>query len=156
MRFVQGQITVKKLYTVLLGLNNKILAADCGGVDDTIGQRRGMLIFKITFDNLQTDQRQRRQSMKVLSGPLVDLTLLLRQTDGSMPFAFLGLVLFVSVCLLLCQLIVYIWWKLGQVDELSVFPQDRGAIFRPLHDTASAKRRSVWSQYSYTAQQDSN
>ena len=56
--------------------------------------------------------------MKVLSGPLVDLTLLLRQTvgqtDGSMPFAFLGLVLFVSVCLLLCQLIVYIWWKLGQ------------------------------------------
>ncbi|CAL8393326.1 unnamed protein product [Gadus morhua 'NCC'] len=98
--------------------------------------------------------------MKVLSGPLVDLTLLLRQTvgqtDGSMPFAFLGLVLFVSVCLLLCQLIVYIWWKLGQVDELSVFPQDRGAIFRPLHDTASAKRRSAWSQYSYAAQQDSN
>ena len=59
-----------------------------------------------------------RQSMGVLSGPQVDLTLLLRQTvsqtDSFLPFALLGLVLFVSVCLLLCQLIVYIWWKLGQ------------------------------------------
>ncbi|CAL8313901.1 unnamed protein product [Lota lota] len=117
-----------------------LVAADCGGVDNT----RSWVPFRAGS----------WQSMEVLSGPFADLTLLLRHTvsqmDGFLPFGLLGLVLFVSVCLLLCQMIVYLWWKLGQVDELSMFPRDRGAIYRPPYDTASPRRRSAGSHYMTT------
>ena len=76
-----------------------------------------------------------RQSMGVLSGPLVDLTLLLRQTvgqtDGLLLLALLGLVLFASVCLLLYQLIVYIWWKLGQGERVVRFYPTLFMFFPP-------------------------
>ncbi|KAM9703697.1 uncharacterized protein ACNS7B_002319 isoform 1-T5 [Menidia menidia] len=60
--------------------------------------------------------------MEVLSGPWADLALLLRQTltlshgeaDSFLPLWLLGLLLFLSVCLLLLQLIVYFSWKLRQ------------------------------------------
>ena len=73
--------------------------------------------------------------MGVLSGPLVDLTLLLRQTvgqtDGLLLLALLGLVLFASVCLLLYQLIVYIWWKLGQGERVVRFYPTLFMFFPP-------------------------
>lgn len=63
-----------------------------------------------------------RSSMEVLSGPWADLALLLRQTiaqtdketDGFLPLWLFGLLLFLSVCLLLLQLIIYLSWKLRQ------------------------------------------
>ncbi|KAF0023294.1 hypothetical protein F2P81_023924 [Scophthalmus maximus] len=62
--------------------------------------------------------------MEVLSGPWADLALLLRQTiaqtdketDGFLPLWLFGLLLFLSVCLLLLQLIIYLSWKLRQGD----------------------------------------
>lgn len=63
-----------------------------------------------------------RSSMEILSGPWADVALLLRQTltgmDGetrnSLPLWLFILVLFLSVCLLLLQLIIYLSWKLRQ------------------------------------------
>lgn len=63
-----------------------------------------------------------RSSMEVLSGPWADLALLLRQaitqtdkeTDSFLPLWLVGLLLFLSVCLLLLQLIIYLSWKLRQ------------------------------------------
>lgn len=60
--------------------------------------------------------------MQVLSGPWADLALLFRQvvtqTDGEsdsfLSLWLLGLVLFLSVCVLLLQLITYLSWKLRQ------------------------------------------
>lgn len=60
--------------------------------------------------------------MEVLSGPWADLALLLRQTvtqtdgesDSFLPFWLFALLLFLSVCLLLLQLITYLSWKLTQ------------------------------------------
>lgn len=60
--------------------------------------------------------------MEVLSGPWADMALLLRQTilqtdkqtDSFLPLFFVGLLLFLSVCLLLLQLIIYLNWKLQQ------------------------------------------
>lgn len=60
--------------------------------------------------------------MEVLSGPWADLALLLRQTimlaktqkDFFLPLWLFVLLLFLSVCLLLLQLIIYLSWKLRQ------------------------------------------
>lgn len=60
--------------------------------------------------------------MTVMFGPWADLALLLRQTvaqkDGEagsfLPLWFFGLLLFLPVCLLLLQLIIYFSWKLRQ------------------------------------------
>lgn len=60
--------------------------------------------------------------MEVLSGPWADLALLLRQTimqtdretDSFLPLWLFILLLFLSVCLLLLQLIIYLSWKLRQ------------------------------------------
>lgn len=91
--------------------------------------------------------------MEVLSGPWADLVLLLRQTvletdrgtDSFFPLWLFGLLMFMSVCLLLLQLIVYFSWKLRQADtELSRYPQDRSAIYRQLRrGTHLRRRRSV-------------
>lgn len=67
--------------------------------------------------------------MEVLSGPWADMALLLRQaiaqmdrqTDGLCPLWLFGLLLFLSVCLLLLQLIVYLRWKLRQGREVINF-----------------------------------
>lgn len=66
-----------------------------------------------------------RGLMEVLSGPWADVALLLRQTiaqtdgwtDGLWPLWLFGLLLFLSVCLLLLQLIVYLSWKLRRGRE---------------------------------------
>lgn len=58
--------------------------------------------------------------MEVLSGPWADVALLLRQTitqtdretESFLTLWLLGLLLFLSVCLLLLQLIIYLSWKL--------------------------------------------
>ena len=63
-----------------------------------------------------------RSSMEVLSGPWADLALLLRQiftqidreTDSFLPVLLFGMLLFLSVCVLLLQLIIYLSWKLRQ------------------------------------------
>lgn len=90
--------------------------------------------------------------MEVLSGPWADLALLLRQTavqtdretDGFLPLWLFGLLLFLSVCLLLLQLIIYLSWKLRQVEgDLSTRPQSRSAIYRPINRSAHLRRRSV-------------
>lgn len=90
--------------------------------------------------------------MEVLSGPWADLALLLRQTavqtdretDGFLPLWLFGLLLFLSVCLLLLQLIIYLSWKLRQVEgDLSTCPQSRSAIYRPINRSAHLRRRSV-------------
>ena len=58
--------------------------------------------------------------MEVLSGPWADVALLLQQTltqtetDSFLPLWLVGLLLFLSVCLLLLQLIIYFSWKLRQ------------------------------------------
>lgn len=60
--------------------------------------------------------------MEVLSGPWAHLALLLRQTvaqageqtGGFLPLWLLGLLLFLSVSLLLLQLIIFLSWKLRQ------------------------------------------
>lgn len=67
--------------------------------------------------------------MEVLSGPWADVALLLRQTiartdsetDGLYLLWLLGLLFFLSVCLLLLQLIVYLSWKLRQGREVINF-----------------------------------
>lgn len=65
--------------------------------------------------------------MEVLSGPWADVALLLRQTmaqaDGHTiyPLWLFVLLLFLSVCLLLLQLISYLSWKLRQGRELMNF-----------------------------------
>eukprot|EP00064_Thunnus_orientalis_P016810 superscaffoldBa00003414_g16881 len=88
--------------------------------------------------------------MEVLSGPWADLALLLRQTvaqtdgesDSFLLLWLFGLLLFISVCLLLLQLITYLSWKLRQVEAcLSGFPQDRSAIYRPMYRNAHLRRR---------------
>lgn len=64
--------------------------------------------------------------MEVLSGPWADVALLLRQTIGQAdthmdelwPLWLFGLLLFLCVCLLLLQLIVYLSWKLRQGRDL--------------------------------------
>ncbi|TNM95067.1 hypothetical protein fugu_017826 [Takifugu bimaculatus] len=88
--------------------------------------------------------------MEVLSGPWADVALLLRQTIAQAdrhtiyPLWLFGLLLFFSVCLLLLQLIIYLSWKLRQVEaELSESPQDRGAIYRRVDRSATLRRRSV-------------
>lgn len=60
--------------------------------------------------------------MEVLSGPWADLALFLQQaatltdrdTGSYLPLWLFGWLLFLSVCLLLLQLIIYFSWKLGQ------------------------------------------
>lgn len=60
--------------------------------------------------------------MTVLSGPWADMALLLRQTftqtdretDSVLPLLLFGSLLFLSVCVLLVQLIIYFSWKLRQ------------------------------------------
>lgn len=90
--------------------------------------------------------------MEVLSGPWADLALLLRQiitqtdreTDSFLPLWLFGLLLFLSVCLLLLQLIIYLSWKLRQVEaDLSGFPQDRSGIHRQIYRRSHQRRRSV-------------
>lgn len=90
--------------------------------------------------------------MEVLSGPWADLALLLRQTiaqtdretDSFLPLWLFGLLLFLSVCLLLLQLIMYLSWKLRQAEaDLSGFQQDRGAIYRHARGSTHLRRRSV-------------
>ncbi|KAG7265745.1 hypothetical protein CRUP_035098 [Coryphaenoides rupestris] len=94
--------------------------------------------------------------MEVPNGPWADLTLLLRQTvgqtggetGGSLLVCLLGLALFVCVCLLLGQVILYVWWKLEQEDELSAFPRAERDLYRPPDDTAPPRRRrSVGAHY---------
>ena len=86
--------------------------------------------------------------MEVLSGPWADVALLLRQTmaqadrhtDGLCPLWLLGLLLFLAVCLLLLQLIVYLSWKLRQGRQVAhspclqnsyrVYLQQRGVFHR--------------------------
>ncbi|KAA8583186.1 hypothetical protein FQN60_015732 [Etheostoma spectabile] len=84
--------------------------------------------------------------MEVLSGPWADLALLLRQTvtqtdretDSFLPLWLFGLLLFLSVSLLLLQLIIYLSWKLRQVEaELSEFPRDSSAIYRKSRSVGS-------------------
>lgn len=88
--------------------------------------------------------------MEVLSGPWADLALLLRQTitqpdreTGSLlPLWLCGLLLFLSVCVLLLQLIIYLSWKLRQAEaDLSRFPHDRSAIYRQVHSSTHLRRR---------------
>lgn len=90
--------------------------------------------------------------MEVLSGPWADLALFLRQTitqsdretDSFLPLWLFGLLLFLSVCLLLLQLIIYLSWKLRQVEaDLSGSPQDRSAIYRQIYRSTQQRRRSV-------------
>lgn len=56
--------------------------------------------------------------MEILSGPWADVALLLRQTitqtASFLPLWLFSLLLFLSVCLLLLQLIIYFSWKLRQ------------------------------------------
>lgn len=60
--------------------------------------------------------------MEILSGPWADVALLLRQTITQtdretatfLPLWLFSLLLFLSVCLLLLQLIIYFSWKLRQ------------------------------------------
>lgn len=65
--------------------------------------------------------------MEVLSGPWADVALLLRQTIAQTdrhtiyPLWLFGLLLFLSVCLLLLQLIFYLSWKLRQGREVINF-----------------------------------
>lgn len=92
--------------------------------------------------------------MEVLSGPWADLALLLRQavtqsdreTGSLLPLWLFGLLLFLSVCLLLLQLIIYFSWKLRQADaDLSEAPQGRSAIYRQVYRSTHPRRRSVGS-----------
>ncbi|KAK5880063.1 hypothetical protein CesoFtcFv8_023129 [Champsocephalus esox] len=88
--------------------------------------------------------------MEVLSGPWADLALLLRQimvqtdreTDSFFPLWLFGLLLFLSVCLLLLQLIVYLSWKIRQVEE-DVLVENRSAIYRQMNRSADRSKRSV-------------
>ncbi|CAB1457891.1 unnamed protein product [Pleuronectes platessa] len=93
-------------------------------------------------------------SMEVLSGPWADLALLLRQTlmhtdratDSFVPLWLFGLLLFLSVSLLLLQLIIYFSWKLRQVeDDQSGFPQNRSAIHRQMDGATNLRSRSAGS-----------
>lgn len=65
--------------------------------------------------------------MEVLSGPWADVALLFRQTIAQTdrhtiyPLWLFGLLLFLSVCLLLLQLIIYLRWKLRQGREVINF-----------------------------------
>lgn len=65
--------------------------------------------------------------MEVLSGPWADVALLLRQTIAQTdrhtiyPLWLFGLLVFLSVCLLLMQLIIYLSWKLRQGRESLTF-----------------------------------
>lgn len=65
-----------------------------------------------------------RGPMEVLSGPWADVALLLRQTmaqtDG-LSIYLLWLLVFLSVCLLLLQMIIYLSWKLRQGRESLTF-----------------------------------
>ncbi|KAL6095644.1 uncharacterized protein ACO6RY_09531 [Pungitius sinensis] len=92
--------------------------------------------------------------MEVPSGPWADLALLLRRTDreahGFLPLGLLGLLLFLCVCLLLLQLIVYLRWKLTQGSsftrptldaDLSALPRDGRALSRQLHGTKHPRTR---------------
>lgn len=93
--------------------------------------------------------------MEVLSGPWADLALLLRQTvtqtdtqtDGLLPLWLFVMLLFLSVCLLLLQLLIYLNWKLRQVEaDLSRNLQNRSAIYRPESRSSPLRKRSVGSQ----------
>lgn len=59
--------------------------------------------------------------MQVLSGPWAEGALLLRHVDSVLPLWVFGLLLFLSVCLLLLQLIVYFSWKLRQGEQVINF-----------------------------------
>lgn len=64
--------------------------------------------------------------MEILSGPWADVAMLLRQsiaqmeseTDSFLPLWLFSLLLFLSVCLLLLQLLIYFSWKLRQGKRL--------------------------------------
>ncbi|TNN35690.1 hypothetical protein EYF80_054151 [Liparis tanakae] len=89
-----------------------------------------------------------RRRMEVLSGPWADLALLLRQTDrqtdGFLPLWLFALLLFLSVCLLLLQLLVFLSWKLGQAEaDLSELPQDRSALYRQVYGSTHQRMRSA-------------
>ncbi|XP_077408390.1 uncharacterized protein LOC144039197 [Vanacampus margaritifer] len=92
--------------------------------------------------------------MEVLSGPWAGLALLLRQTvtqteremDSFLPLWLFGL--FLSICVLLLQLLVYLYWKLNQVEaDLAGFSHDRSAIYRPVHGSAHKRRSGVAHAY---------
>lgn len=55
--------------------------------------------------------------MQVLSGPLAEGALFLRHVDSFLPLWMFGLLFFLSVCLLLLQLIIYFSWKLRQGEH---------------------------------------
>lgn len=59
--------------------------------------------------------------MQVLSGPWADAALFLRHVDGFPPLWMFGLLLFLPVCLLLLQLIIYFSWKLRQGERVIKF-----------------------------------
>ncbi|KAF6735875.1 hypothetical protein FQA47_002442 [Oryzias melastigma] len=93
--------------------------------------------------------------MEVLSGPWADLALLLRQTallsdqQQDTLVCLLLVVLFLSVSLLLLQLIVYLSWKLRQAEaELAAFPRQQDAIHRQVNQ--SAHRRRSFGSHSYS------
>lgn len=72
----------------------------------------------------------RRFSMEALSGPWADLALLLRQTvmlsdqQQDTFVCLVGVLLFLSVSLLLLQLIIYLSWKLRQGEPQPVITSD--------------------------------
>ncbi|MEQ2298201.1 hypothetical protein AMECASPLE_002729 [Ameca splendens] len=87
--------------------------------------------------------------MEVLSGPWADLALFLQQTvtltnrdtDSFLPLCLFALLLFLSICLLLLQLIIYFSWKVRQAEaDLSGFQQDQSAIHRQRHRSTSLTR----------------
>lgn len=59
--------------------------------------------------------------MQVLSGPLAEGALFLRHVDSFLPLWMFGLLFFLSVCLLLLQLIIYFSWKLRQGEHVIKF-----------------------------------
>ncbi|KAK5903739.1 hypothetical protein CgunFtcFv8_007493 [Champsocephalus gunnari] len=65
-----------------------------------------------------------------------------RETDSFFPLWLFGLLLFLSVCLLLLQLIVYLSWKIRQVEE-DVLVENRSAIYRQMNRSADRSKRSV-------------
>ncbi|KAK2856383.1 hypothetical protein Q5P01_005118 [Channa striata] len=92
-----------------------------------------------------------RSNMEVLSGPWADLAVLLQQTvtqvdreaDSFLLLWLFGFLLFLSVCLVLLQLIIYLSWKLRQVEaELAEFSQDRSAIYRQTDRQAHLRRNA--------------
>lgn len=59
--------------------------------------------------------------MQVLRGPWAEGALFLRHADSSLSLWLFGLLLFLPVCLLLVQLIIYFGWKLRQGEHVIKF-----------------------------------